>query len=61
MQKSILKKVFNLEGYILDKIKESGDEVLLHCHLQRKNMKHKSEVTNRVNTTRERKILHSII
>lgn len=60
MRKSDLKKVFRLEGYILDKVEESSDEILLHCHLQRKNMKHKSEITSRVNTTRERKILHSI-
>lgn len=60
MRKSVLKKVFNLEGYILDKVEELGDEILLYCHLQRKNMKHKCEISSRVNIKRERKILHSI-
>lgn len=60
MQKKLLKKIFKLEGYILDKFEESGDEILLHCHLQNKNMKYKSEISDRVNTTRERKILHAI-
>ena len=60
MRKSDLKKIFKLEGYILDKVEESGDEIMLHCHLQRKNMRYKSEISNRVNINRERKILHSI-
>ena len=60
MQKTMLKKVFNLEGYILDKIEESGGEISLYCHLQRKNMKHKCEVSSNVNIRRERKILHAI-
>lgn len=61
MQKSDLKKVFELDGYILDKVEEFGNEILLHCHLQKKNMRFKSEISNRVNTTRIRKILHSIL
>lgn len=60
MQKNGLKKMFKLEGYILDKVEKLNDEILLHCHLQRKNMKYKSEASNRVNTSRKRKILHSI-
>lgn len=35
MHKSSLRKIFNLDGYILDKVEERENEILLHCHLQK--------------------------
>jgi|WetSurMetagenome_2_1015567.scaffolds.fasta_scaffold214293_2 hypothetical protein len=60
MQKNQLKKIFHLEGYILDEVEDREGKILLHCHLQKKSMKFESEVSDKVNTTRERSILHSI-
>jgi len=60
MLKNELKKIFNLDGYILDKVEEKNNEILLYCHIQKKSMKYKSETSKNINTTRTRKIAHSI-
>ncbi len=39
MQKKEIKKIFNLEGYILDKFEEKNDKIILHCHLQKNSFK----------------------
>ncbi len=61
MNKQQLRKIFHLEGYILDKVEEQENEVLLHCHLQRKQMKYKGEASQAVNESRPRKIAHSML
>lgn len=58
MQKKEIKKIFNLKGYILDKFEEKDDEIILHCHIQKKTMKLKSETSKTVNQSRNRKITH---
>lgn len=60
MNKLQLRKIFNLEGYILDKVEEVEDEILLYCHLQKKSMFFNGETSKSVNQTRERKIAHTI-
>lgn len=60
MNKLQLRKIFNLEGYILDKVEEIGDEVLLYCHLQKRSMTFDKEISKSVNQSRERKIAHTI-
>ena len=61
MNKSQLKKIFKIEGYILDKIEDTDNEILLHCHLQSKFMKFKNERSKIVNQTRIRKIAHAMM
>ncbi len=61
MNKQQLRKIFHLEGYILDKIEEQKDEVLLHCHLQKRNMIYEGETSKSINQTRSRKIAHSML
>lgn len=60
MNKSQLYKIFNLDGYVLDKIEDQENEILLHCHLLKKSMRYENEISKNVNTTRLRKIAHSI-
>jgi hypothetical protein len=61
MLKKQLKKLFNLEGYILDKAEEADGKILLHCHLQKKSMKYKSETSKTVNTIQKRELVHSML
>ena len=61
MLKKQLKKSFNLEGYILDKVEEVDGEILLFCHVQKKSLKHKSETSKTINTVRERKLAHAML
>ena len=58
MQKKEVKKIFNLEGYILDKFEEKNNEIILHCHIQKKIMKLKSERSKIINQSKNRKIAH---
>ena len=60
MSKKQLKNLFTLDGYVLDKVENLKNEILLHCHIQKQTMKCKSEVSRKINTTRLRKITHSI-
>lgn len=61
MSRTLLIKMFDLKGYILDKIEIPNDNnILLFCHLKRKTMKLKSQRSCRVCATRERKIKHQI-
>ena len=60
MSKKQLKKIFNLEGYVLDETEDIKDQILLHCHLQKKSMRHENETSKTVNQTRMRKIAHSM-
>jgi len=60
MSKKQLKKIFNLEGYVLDETEDMEDQILLHCHLQKKSMKHENEISKTVNQTQMRKIAHSM-
>ena len=60
MLKKQLKKLFNLEGYILDKAEEADEKILLHCHVQKKSMQYKSERSKTINTTRKRELLHAM-
>ena len=45
----------------MDAMEESGNEILLYCHLRKKSMSHNGEKSNSVNQTRERKIAHSML
>lgn len=60
MLKSDVKKIFNLEGYIFDKMEDTNDGIILHCHLQRKSMTLNSENSKNINETRNRLISHAI-
>ena len=60
MQKLQLRKIFNLEGYILDKIEELENEISLYCHLQKKSMAFDGETSKSINQSRSRKIIHSM-
>jgi len=61
MQKSEIKKIFKLEGYIFDRFEEQEGKIILHCHIQRNCMKLKSETSKTVNQTRNRLIAHSML
>jgi len=61
MHKLQLRKIFNLDGYILDKIEEPENEILLHCHLQKKSMVFNGKTSKSVNQSRVRKIAHSML
>lgn len=61
MNKLQLKKTFNLDGYILDKIEELENEILLYCHLQKRSMTFNNETSKVVNQMRERKIIHGVL
>lgn len=61
MSRTLLVKMFNLEGYVLDKMKiDDNQNILLFCHLKRKTMKFKSQISNSVCTTKLRKIKHQV-
>jgi len=61
MSRTIPIKMFDLTGYILEKIEFPNDtNIYLFCHLKRKTMKFKSQTSNRISTTRKRKIKHQI-
>ena len=60
MSKKQLKHLFTLDGYILDNVESLENEILLHCHIQKKTMKYKSETSKKINTVKPRKITHSI-
>lgn len=60
MSKKQLKSIFNLEGYILDKMEKKDSKIFLYCHIQKITMKYKSEKSKKVNCIRERCLLHSI-
>lgn len=61
MHKLQLRKIFNLDGYVLDEMEESKNEILLHCHLQKKSMVFSGETSTSVNQTKLRKIAHSML
>lgn len=61
MSKLSLRKIFNLDGYILDKTEDLENEILLHCHLQKKSMTSAGETSSKVNQTRMRKIAHAML
>lgn len=60
MQKNEVKKIYKLEGYIFDKFEEKNDKIILHCHIQGKSMKLKSETSKTVSQIRNRLIAHSM-
>lgn len=60
MLKKQFKKIFNLEGYVLDEVKEKKDKIYLYCHLQKQTMRYRSERSKKVNTTQKRVISHSV-
>jgi transposase len=60
MLKKEIKKIFNLEGYIFDKMKNVDNKIILHCHLQKKFMSLNSERSKSVNEVRNRLIAHTI-
>jgi len=61
MQKNHLKKMFKLEGYILDKIEYKNGKTLLYCHLQRKSMTYSGERSKVFHETRERTLPHMLL
>ena len=61
MRISPLRKIFNLDGYILDKVEESENEILLHCHLRKKSMTFDRQTSRSVNQSRLRKIAHAML
>jgi len=61
MQKNHLKKLFKLEGYILDRIEYKNSKTLLYCHLQRKTMVYRGEISKKVNETRVRHLPHMLL
>jgi len=58
MQKNHLKKMFKLEGYILDRIEDKKRGIFLHCHLQKRSMIFKGESSSKVNQVRTRVLTH---
>jgi len=60
LSKKQLKIIFNLKGYVLDKIEEKNNQIFLYCHIQKITMKYKSEKSKKINCTRERVLMHSI-
>lgn len=61
MQKNHLKKMFKLEGYVLDKVEYFEERILLYCHLQSKNMTYKGERSNYINARRTRQVPHMML
>lgn len=61
MQKNHLKKMFRLEGYILDRIEHREGRTLLHCHLQRRSMIYRGERSKVFYQTRSRVLPHMIL
>jgi len=61
MQKNHLKKLFKLEGYILDKIEYKNNKTLLYCHLQRKTMVYSGETSRRISESRVRHLPHMLL
>lgn len=61
MQKNHLRKLFKLEGYILDKIEYKNSKTLLYCHLQRKSMIYCGEAGKKVNEIRVRHLPHMLL
>ncbi len=53
--------MFKIQGYILDKIEDKNNKILLHCHIQRKTMIYNSERSNNINETRERRLSHMLL
>ncbi|MCX6743275.1 MAG: transposase [Candidatus Parcubacteria bacterium] len=61
MSGTSLSKIFDLKGYILDRVEYRDDrEILLHCHLKRKTMRFKSQSSKAVCAQRLRKIKHQV-
>ena len=61
MQKNHLKKMFKLEGYILDKTEYKNNKIFLHCHLQKKSMIYIGEISKRVSEVRVRHLPHMLL
>lgn len=61
MHKNHLKKIFKLEGYILDKVEYLEGRTFLHCHLQRKTMVFRGERSKKVNEVRVRHLSHLLL
>jgi transposase len=61
MRKLQLRKIFNLDGYILDEMEESANEILLRCHLRKKSMIFAGETSKSINQSRLRKVAHSML
>jgi hypothetical protein len=61
MQKNHLKKLFKLEGYILDKVEYKNSKTLLHCHIQKKTMVYSGETSKKVSETRIRYLPHMLL
>lgn len=61
MSRTQLSKIFDLHGYILDKLEYANDkEIFVHCHLKRKTMRFKSQTSNAVCARRVRKVKHQV-
>jgi hypothetical protein len=61
MQKNHLKKLFNLEGYVLDRVEHREDGTFLYCHLQRKSMAFRGERSMRFSGKRVRTLPHMMM
>lgn len=61
MHQNHLKKLFQLEGYVLDRVEHGAAGILLHCHVRRSTMTHKSERSSRVNASRIRSLPHLML
>lgn len=61
MHKNDLKKTFQLEGYILDRIEHEKDRILAHCHLQKKSMVFRGERSFAINESRDRYLPHLML
>jgi hypothetical protein len=60
-KKNHLKKLFKLEGYILDRVEYRNSKIFLYCHLQRKSMVFSGETSKRVTENRVRYLSHMIL
>jgi hypothetical protein len=61
MHKNHLKKIFQLEGYILDRVEHQNNKTLLYCHVQKISMTYNGERSLKVNETRERRLSHMML
>jgi len=61
MQKNHLKKMFQLQGYILDRIEYKLERTFVYCHIQKKSMILKGERSFKVSETRMRRLPHLML
>lgn len=61
MHEHSIKKLFEMEGYVLTSLEQDAERIYVHCHVAVRGMHYEGEYSTQVNTTQVRTIRHMVL